>query len=540
MTSAPGLGEGERERPQAGPDLDHPVARARPRPAGRCAGRCWGRRRSSAPAPGSGESPWASSRSRTCRGLRVTARGYGLTVQSRPYTLRRCRPGGLGHGLRPWRPWPRPAAAPTSGQQRRPVGPAAVRHRRQVGAVGLDQHPVERADGGRGPHVVGRLERDDARERQVPAPVEARLGLGRAAGEAVEHRALGHALGVEDGERVVPGLAGVDHERQVVLVGEADLRGEHPALHVAGRVVVVVVEPALPHRHDAGLAQQVGQTRRARRGRRAGAGPTVAHTTPGWRAAAATASAERAAVGADGDQALDPGARGHRRPSVDDAPGRPDRRRPSRGGSGRRSSAGARPRRLPVRCLHNYAGAAWRRGSVVGLLGPVRVGSPTARRATLRGHAARLLALAGAAPRPGAVGRRARRAAVARGRPADGAHRDPGTRVRPAAAPAAPAGPVRIETVPGGYALRSTQAAVDRPSAAFDLDEPVPASTGPGRAPAPRPRGRRRRGRARRAALALWRGPALADLRDDPGPAAARPGARRRAPRRRGARWPTR
>ena len=73
----------------------------------------------------------------------------------------------------------------------------------------------------------------------------------------MEHRARGHALGVEDGERVVPRLAGVDHQGQVALVGQGDLGGEHVPLHRAGRVVVVVVEPALAHGHHPGLVQQV-------------------------------------------------------------------------------------------------------------------------------------------------------------------------------------------------------------------------------------------------------------------------------------------
>ena len=64
------------------------------------------------------------------------------------------------------------------------------------------------------------------------------------------------ALGLEDGERVVPGLSGVDHQGQAVGVAQPDLGGEHLALHVPGRVVVVVVEPALADGHDFRLVQQ--------------------------------------------------------------------------------------------------------------------------------------------------------------------------------------------------------------------------------------------------------------------------------------------
>jgi hypothetical protein len=43
----------------------------------------------------------------------------------------------------------------------------------------------------------------------------------------------GYAGVGQDGERVVPGVAGVDHERQVAVVRQGDLFGEHPLLRLA-------------------------------------------------------------------------------------------------------------------------------------------------------------------------------------------------------------------------------------------------------------------------------------------------------------------
>ena len=106
-------------------------------------------------------------------------------------------------------------------------------------------------------HLRGAGERDDPGEADVGAPFDALARLVGTAGEAVEDRAGRHALGVEDGERVVPRLAGVDHERQAEPVGDADLGGERRTLVVARRVVVVVVEPALPHGHRRPV-EQVG------------------------------------------------------------------------------------------------------------------------------------------------------------------------------------------------------------------------------------------------------------------------------------------
>ena len=66
---------------------------------------------------------------------------------------------------------------------------AAVRNRREVRAVGLDEDPVGGRERGRGAHVVGRLERHDAAERQVAVAVERGARFVGAAGEAVEDRA---------------------------------------------------------------------------------------------------------------------------------------------------------------------------------------------------------------------------------------------------------------------------------------------------------------------------------------------------------------
>ena len=353
----------------------------------------------------------------------------------------------------------------------------------------------------------------------MAAPVEATLGLGRPAGEAVEHRAWRHALGVEHGERVVPGLAGVDHERQVVLVGEADLRREHLALHVAGRVVVVVVEPALAHGHDPGRSQQLGQAVEPVAGVvrvKPDGGPHHAGMPSGGRHRVGRA----APVGAHGDQALDPGCGGIGDHLVGD------------GGIGRTVTVpaevavvvgpaqGHERGRLQVRDRGTtLCGMA--DGLAVGLLGPVHVRSHDDIDVALRGHAARLLVWLALVDRawsvddlaerlwpdgPPATARTVIQGVVSRLRrtlPADG--------------------PVRIDTVPGGYRLRSTagddvrspvdvrrfRALADRALADRALAEHTPAAGregGDARAAA----------RALAEALALWRGEALAGVRDDP------------------------
>ena len=124
---------------------------------------------------------------RAWRADATQGRNQSATRVMRPqhWVTKRRVSGRAGRPPRPPSRWSRPpsstatsfaaaTAAPTSGSERRPVGLAPVRHRRQVGAVGLDQQAVERAQRGRGlPQVGGRLEGDDAAEGQVPAEVEA-------------------------------------------------------------------------------------------------------------------------------------------------------------------------------------------------------------------------------------------------------------------------------------------------------------------------------------------------------------------------------
>ncbi len=61
-------------------------------------------------------------------------------------------------------------------------------------------------------------------ERYAPSD-SARSRFVGSAGEAVEHGALGNARVFEHAERVVPRVAGVDHEREAELSRQCDLRG---------------------------------------------------------------------------------------------------------------------------------------------------------------------------------------------------------------------------------------------------------------------------------------------------------------------------
>ena len=183
------------------------------------------------------------------------------------------------------RSWPRSSAMNATDVRHpgRLVGAAAVRHRREVRAVGLDEQPVERARARPRPARRSALLNVTMPEKLTKAP---RSRQRRASsGPPVKQWKIGaggDALGGEDVERVVPRVAGVDHERQLVLVGERDLGGERVPLRVAGRVVVVVVEAALADGDDRRVVSSRSTIVSTPCGASCGCSPTVANT-PGWR-----------------------------------------------------------------------------------------------------------------------------------------------------------------------------------------------------------------------------------------------------------------
>lgn len=70
---------------------------------------------------------------------------------------------------------------------------------------------------------------------------------------------LGKALLFQNGEAVVVSLAHMQRDGQSRFLGQANLSAEDLALHIARRQVVVVVEPDLPHRAHAAVAQTLAQ-----------------------------------------------------------------------------------------------------------------------------------------------------------------------------------------------------------------------------------------------------------------------------------------
>ncbi len=158
-----------------------------------------------------------------CGEAEVTASGVEAVAAARPTAQLASATVGHLDAAAP-RPRPRPRAGTSAGRLGWPRWGTGARYGESVSTSSRSSGHSAAA----GAHVVGRLEGDDAAEGQMDAEVEASTRLVGAAGEAVEHRALGHALGGQDVERVGPRLAGVDDQGQVVVVGQRDLLRRTP------------------------------------------------------------------------------------------------------------------------------------------------------------------------------------------------------------------------------------------------------------------------------------------------------------------------
>lgn len=124
---------------------------------------------------------------------------------------------------------------------------APVRHRREIRCISLDENAILWQAHGRLPQVLRRLVGEDAAERHHEPQLHALLRQPILRREAVQHGLEGtlrHLLFQHPG-RIVLGLAGMDDEWQAGFTGRRDLGAEAADLRLAGRQVVVIVQPGL-------------------------------------------------------------------------------------------------------------------------------------------------------------------------------------------------------------------------------------------------------------------------------------------------------
>ena len=75
-------------------------------------------------------------------------------------------------------------------------------------------------------------------------------------GETVKHKPIRDTFSIKDLKRLEPGTSAVNHQWKAMAMCQADLSGKHVNLGAARRVVVVVIESALPDRYDFRCRQQ--------------------------------------------------------------------------------------------------------------------------------------------------------------------------------------------------------------------------------------------------------------------------------------------
>ena len=130
------------------------------------------------------------------------------------------------------------------------VGLAAVRMRRKVWAIGLNQEAVTRHGGGRRPYPLGIREADRAREGDVIpqcAKLARHLGTPRIAMEDANNiLELAH-----DVHTVAVGIAVMDHDGEREVLGHLHLCAEDRLLAFSVAIVIMIVQPDLPDRHGA-------------------------------------------------------------------------------------------------------------------------------------------------------------------------------------------------------------------------------------------------------------------------------------------------
>src|SRR5690606_31622499 len=95
-------------------------------------------------------------------------------------------------------------------------------------------------------------------DRDVPAVLRAGPREGDVTGEAVEDGPLGGAVGEEDGDDVLVGVAVVDLQREPELLGQGDVVAERRALDLPGPFPAAEeVEAGLPDRPDPLVAREL-------------------------------------------------------------------------------------------------------------------------------------------------------------------------------------------------------------------------------------------------------------------------------------------
>lgn len=133
-------------------------------------------------------------------------------------------------------------------------------HRGEVGRVRFNEQPIFRYKAEQ-IIVAPFLEGDDSAERDVPARIQCVLRQCVRPCVTMEHASHpGRTRFTDHGEGVILGIAGMHNKRLMYFCREGDLSLKRRQLRFAGRIIVVVVEPAFAD-GNGGFPQQLTEAR---------------------------------------------------------------------------------------------------------------------------------------------------------------------------------------------------------------------------------------------------------------------------------------
>ena len=137
---------------------------------------------------------------------------------------------------------------------------AAMRDRRQIGGVGLDEQSVKRDKTGHFLDLQSVFERDDAGYGNVEAKGKGRFGHSKGFGKTVKHASnLAGALLCKDAQGVGSRLAGVNNQGLASFQGGPDMGAKALALPFQITLETVVIEPGFTDRDDFRVVGQANQ-----------------------------------------------------------------------------------------------------------------------------------------------------------------------------------------------------------------------------------------------------------------------------------------
>src|SRR5262249_6270301 len=123
------------------------------------------------------------------------------------------------------------------------------RHRREVRTIRLNKNTISRYSPCNFSEPLCIRKRNDAGERNPETDTQRKIRKSIARRKAMNY-AMGRSMFFQNNLCVFVCITSMNDHRQIEFPGEFDLAAEHLTLHVARRIVVVVIQARLSDRDD--------------------------------------------------------------------------------------------------------------------------------------------------------------------------------------------------------------------------------------------------------------------------------------------------